>query len=45
VFDATAGEWTQLSKVETSDLVQADEHLDRWVLEHYGDQFEVIKPA
>lgn len=48
-FDTATREWQQLSTVEMRDLAEADDHLDpildQWVLEHYGDQFEVVKPA
>jgi len=46
-FDVSTDEWRQLSTVETTDLAEADEQLDPvldgWILDRYGDRFDVLK--
>lgn len=48
-FDGETETWRQIAAVETTALAEADEQLDpmldQWVLEQYGDRFEVLKPA
>ena len=46
-FEVSTEEWRQLSTVETTDLAEADEQLDPvldgWILDRYGDRFDVLK--